>query len=150
MRSHVAESGMFSIKVVGRDVISNHTPGCSMVLVFGHFELRVECSKTRFHERVVIAVVGPVHALSGTCPARDRAIAATAIRTTAIGVMDHHRFRPSDLLEASSSLWRASHCFRVVREISSTSEYRDMIRSNSRITEQTLLLFGGQQITSPT
>ena len=82
---------MFSIKVVVRDVLADLTLGCSMMFVFGHFELCLESSEARFHERVVIAVVGAVHALSGTCPAKDRAIAATGILTTAIGVVDHHR-----------------------------------------------------------
>ena len=82
---------MFSVEVVVRDVLSDLPPGRSMMFVFGHFELCLECSKARFHERVVITIVGAVHALSDTGPAKDCAIPAAGILTAAIRVVDHHR-----------------------------------------------------------
>ena len=88
MWGHVAECGMFSIEFVVGDVLANLTPGFSRMFVFGHFEFRLECSKARFHESVVIAVVRAVHALLAACPAKDRAITVAGILTSSIRVVD--------------------------------------------------------------
>ena len=93
MRGQVAEGGMFSVEVVVRDVLADLSPCRSMMFVFGHLEFGLECSEARFHERIVITIVGAVHALSDTRPSKDRAIPSACILAATIGVVDHHRCR---------------------------------------------------------
>ena len=80
---------MFSVEIVVRDGLSDLSSGRSMMFVFGHFEFCLECSKARFHERVVITIVGADHALSDTRPAKVRTIPAAGILTAAIRVVNH-------------------------------------------------------------
>lgn len=66
---------MFSLGVVVGTVRGNFFVGGAMAFVFDHFQFCLDCSKTRFHEGVVFAVVGVAHAL----PHPGKAQQATSI-----------------------------------------------------------------------
>ena len=82
---------MFSVEIVVRDGLSDLSSGRSMMFEFGHFEFCLECSKARFHERVVITIVGKVHVLSDNARRRFARYRLQAILTAAIRGVDHHR-----------------------------------------------------------
>src|SRR5260370_15307760 len=62
-----------------------------MVVIFGHFQLGLECAEARFHDGVVIDVGGPAHALthSGTLQKMSRS------RSTRCNLASNSRTRPS-------------------------------------------------------
>ena len=54
---------MLSFAAVVLDVVSDLAPCESMVSILGHFEFGLDGSKARFHEGIVVAVIGSVHTL---------------------------------------------------------------------------------------
>jgi hypothetical protein len=75
---------MFAIEVVVGDVGLDGLQRGGMVFVFGHFEFCLECSEARFHEGVVVAVVGPTHALTHRGTAHHTAVSRACILAAAI------------------------------------------------------------------
>ena len=84
---------MFSFEIVVGDVVADLSPGRTLVLVFGHFEFRLEGSEAGFHEGVVVAVVGAAHALADVCAAQDGSIAGAGVLAATVGVLDQTRCR---------------------------------------------------------
>src|SRR6266852_5517808 len=93
--SEVTEGGMFAFVEVVMDVLFDLSTRRSTVLVFGHFEFRLEGSKTRFHEGVVVAVAGAAHALTEFCAAQDGPVTYAGVLPSAVCVMDEARGRLS-------------------------------------------------------
>ena len=84
----VSECGVFSIGVVVVEVVGDFTLCGPLVVIFGHFEFGLDGSEARFHEGVVVAVVGAVHALPEVSAAQEAAVASAGILTATIGVMN--------------------------------------------------------------
>src|SRR5438477_10527443 len=78
---------MFAFCVVVGEVLADFALGGPLVVIFGHFEFGLDGSKTRFHEGVVVAVVGAVHALPEVSAAQEAAVASAGILAAAIGMM---------------------------------------------------------------
>ena len=53
-----------------------------------HFEFSFECSETRFHEGVVVAVGGAAHALLDVGASQNRAVTVAGVLAASIGVMN--------------------------------------------------------------
>ena len=79
---------MFSFGEVVVDVVTDLVSCHPMVFVFGHFQFGFDRSEARFHEGIVVAVVGAVHALAERGPSQQSAIPCAGVLAAAIGVVD--------------------------------------------------------------
>ena len=64
---------MLALGLVVVDVLGDLASRNPVVVIFGHFQFRLERAETRFHEGVVVAVGGSAHALKHLGSAQHRA-----------------------------------------------------------------------------
>ena len=82
---------MLPSRIIVSDVLAYFFLCNPLVLVRCHFQLRFDRSKTRFHERVVIAIVGATHALFHARSTKHLAVLFAGVLSAAIGVVDETR-----------------------------------------------------------
>lgn len=79
---------MSSFEVVVVDVFWDFPQGIFDRGVARHFQFRLQPPEARFHERVVVAIVGPIHALKHAGTSEYPTILMRCVLTSSIGVVN--------------------------------------------------------------
>ena len=82
---------MSTFNVVVRDVGFDIASGFFDAVVFGHFEFLLDRSKARFHEGIVVTVIGSGHTLTHTSSLKNLSVLLGRVLTATISVMNQTR-----------------------------------------------------------
>ena len=88
MRCEIFEARVDAFKVVVADELRELTFGFVAVLVFGHLQFVLDCSKAGFGKRVVVAVISATHARPYSGSFKNLFVLLADVLTTAVGVVE--------------------------------------------------------------
>ena len=100
MRCEISEARVDAFKVVVADELRELMFGFVAVLVFGHLQFVLDCSKAGFGKRVVVAVISAAHARTHCCSEQDLLVDQTCRFVYAAGATVPDRHHSSDNADA--------------------------------------------------
>lgn len=117
-------------------------------LVIGHFEFRLDCAETTFHECIVVAIACTTHALKSLGATQNGSIFVAGILASAIAVMNQSR-RWLSLLHSQSQSSQYERLSHIIGQMPAHNASREKIQQDCEVTEGSVVQRNVSDVTDP-
>src|SRR5579864_446395 len=135
-------------RVVVAQVIVDLLVSSLHVRVHLHLQLRLDGAQTRFHERVVVAVVWTAHALTHPRPRQHPAVLAPGILAAPVGMVDQARGR-LPLADRRAQRRQYQRLFHVLVQLPTDDAARVQVHQQGQVSEATACQRDERDVTHP-